>query len=210
MAATRHTRAFYLMCFLSRFSLSLSPSLALSSFLLRCLASAACLPKQEDEKWLQHELTLRAQGVQPHEALVLRKKFFFSDQDINRDDPVQVNLVYGQVRCCFVCLLFFLCVWFFFFFFVCVCVCVCALVTLCACALWFPLLLTHVHTRSHTHTHVHAHTLIHTRSLSLSSLSSLWLNWVPTMCSVQRLDCKRRAPLHARRGRAVCRHAGAH
>ncbi|EGD80615.1 Tln1 protein [Salpingoeca rosetta] len=52
----------------------------------------------DDEKWLQHELTLRAQGVMPDQVLVLRKKFFFSDQEINRDDPVQVNLVYGQAK----------------------------------------------------------------------------------------------------------------
>ena len=174
MAATRHTRAFYLMCFLSRFSLSLSPSLALSSFLLRCLASAACLPKQEDEKWLQHELTLRAQGVQPHEALVLRKKFFFSDQDINRDDPVQVNLVYGQVRCCFVCLLFFLCVWFFFFLF-----CMCVRLCVCSChpVRVRSLVSSPSHSRSHTlayaYARARAHTHSHTLSLSLFPLLSV-------------------------------------
>ncbi|EDQ91245.1 uncharacterized protein MONBRDRAFT_23461, partial [Monosiga brevicollis MX1] len=52
----------------------------------------------EEEKWLQHDLTLLEQNVRPDEVLVLRKKFFYTDQEIDRNDPVQVNLVYGQSK----------------------------------------------------------------------------------------------------------------
>jgi len=46
---------------------------------------------------LQHQLTLREQGLTEDQTLVLRKKFFYTDQDIKKDDPVQINLLYGQV-----------------------------------------------------------------------------------------------------------------
>ena len=31
------------------------------------------------------------------QVLILRKKFFYTDAEIDKEDPVQVNLVFGQV-----------------------------------------------------------------------------------------------------------------
>jgi len=47
--------------------------------------------------WLNPEKSLREQGVDENEVLVLKKKFFFSDQNIDRNDPIQLNLLYVQV-----------------------------------------------------------------------------------------------------------------
>ena len=48
--------------------------------------------------WVDHSKTLREQGVDENETLLLRRKFFFSDQNIDGRDPVQLNLLYVQVR----------------------------------------------------------------------------------------------------------------
>ena len=48
--------------------------------------------------WLDHSKTLREQGVEFNETLLLRRKFFFSDQNVDARDPVQLNLLYVQVR----------------------------------------------------------------------------------------------------------------
>lgn len=48
--------------------------------------------------WLDHSKTLREQGVDVSETLLLRRKFFFSDQNVDARDPVQLNLLYVQVR----------------------------------------------------------------------------------------------------------------
>lgn len=48
--------------------------------------------------WLDHGRTLREQGVEEHETLLLRRKFFYSDQNVDSRDPVQLNLLYVQVR----------------------------------------------------------------------------------------------------------------
>lgn len=47
--------------------------------------------------WLDHSKTLREQGVDVNETLLLRRKFFFSDQNVDARDPVQLNLLYVQV-----------------------------------------------------------------------------------------------------------------
>ena len=47
--------------------------------------------------WLDHSKTLREQGVDESEFLLLRRKFFFSDQNVDARDPVQLNLLYVQV-----------------------------------------------------------------------------------------------------------------
>ena len=47
--------------------------------------------------WLNHDKSLREQGVGENDAVRLRKKFFFSDQNVDRNDPVQLNLMYVQV-----------------------------------------------------------------------------------------------------------------
>lgn len=47
--------------------------------------------------WLDHGKTLREQGVTVEETLLLRRKYFFSDQNVDARDPVQLNLLYVQV-----------------------------------------------------------------------------------------------------------------
>lgn len=46
--------------------------------------------------WLDHGRTLREQGVEEQETLLLRRKFFYSDQNVDSRDPVQLNLLYVQ------------------------------------------------------------------------------------------------------------------
>jgi talin len=48
--------------------------------------------------WLNHDKSLREQGVGENDTVRLRKKFFFSDQNVDRNDPVQLNLMYVQAR----------------------------------------------------------------------------------------------------------------
>jgi len=47
--------------------------------------------------WLDHGRTLREQGIDPDEMLLLRRKYFFSDQNVDARDPIQLNLLYVQV-----------------------------------------------------------------------------------------------------------------
>lgn len=48
--------------------------------------------------WVDHSKTLREQGIDEEETLLLRRKFFFSDQNVDSRDPVQLNLLYVQVN----------------------------------------------------------------------------------------------------------------
>jgi talin len=48
--------------------------------------------------WLDNSRTLREQGIDENDTLLLRRKFFFSDQNIDSRDPVQLNLLYVQVN----------------------------------------------------------------------------------------------------------------
>ncbi|KCV69929.1 hypothetical protein H696_03395 [Fonticula alba] len=50
------------------------------------------------DAWLIPSKTLKEQDVDESEVLIFRKKFFFSDQNIDRNDPVQLNLVYNQAQ----------------------------------------------------------------------------------------------------------------
>lgn len=50
--------------------------------------------------WLDHSRTFREQGVEESETLLLRRKFFYSDQNVDSRDPVQLNLLYVQVNIC--------------------------------------------------------------------------------------------------------------
>lgn len=56
------------------------------------------LHTDDDINWLHHDKTLREQGVDESQVVVLQKKLFFSDQNIDRNDPVQLNLLYVQSR----------------------------------------------------------------------------------------------------------------
>ncbi|RKO94095.1 talin 1 [Blyttiomyces helicus] len=52
----------------------------------------------DESKWLNPEKTLREQGLTELDTVILKKKFFFTDQNIDRNDPVQLNLLYNQAR----------------------------------------------------------------------------------------------------------------
>ncbi|XP_048515080.1 talin-1 isoform X2 [Athalia rosae] len=55
--------------------------------------------KTDDEvNWIDPSQTLREQGIDEHETVLLRRKFFFSDQNIDSRDPVQLSLLYVQAR----------------------------------------------------------------------------------------------------------------
>ncbi|XP_017074044.1 talin-2 isoform X2 [Drosophila eugracilis] len=55
--------------------------------------------KTDDEmNWVDVSRTLREQGIDEAETVLLRRRFFFSDQNIDSRDPVQLNLLYVQAR----------------------------------------------------------------------------------------------------------------
>ncbi len=56
------------------------------------------LHTEDDIAWLDHAKTLRQQGVDESSSLILKRKFFFSDKNIDTRDPVQLNLLYVQCR----------------------------------------------------------------------------------------------------------------
>ncbi|XP_062246016.1 talin-2 isoform X2 [Platichthys flesus] len=58
----------------------------------------AKLHTDDDMNWLDHSRTFREQGVEESETLLLRRKFFYSDQNVDSRDPVQLNLLYVQAR----------------------------------------------------------------------------------------------------------------
>ncbi|XP_043281171.1 talin-2 isoform X2 [Venturia canescens] len=55
--------------------------------------------KTDDEvNWIDPSKTLREQGIDESETVLLRRKYFFSDQNIDSRDPVQLSLLYVQAR----------------------------------------------------------------------------------------------------------------
>ncbi|VEL16895.1 unnamed protein product [Protopolystoma xenopodis] len=42
--------------------------------------------------------SLRQQGIDEKEVLLLRRRYFFSDMNVDARDPVQLNLLYVQTR----------------------------------------------------------------------------------------------------------------
>uniref|UniRef100_A0A1I8B0K3 FERM domain-containing protein n=1 Tax=Meloidogyne hapla TaxID=6305 RepID=A0A1I8B0K3_MELHA len=58
----------------------------------------AKLHTEEEIHWVDHSKTLREQNIGDEEELTLRRKFFFSDTNIDTRDPVQLNLLYIQCR----------------------------------------------------------------------------------------------------------------
>lgn len=78
------------------FSLHLSsPRAGTSTAWVPVPAHALALPAVN---WLDHGRTLREQGIDDNETLLLRRKFFYSDQNVDSRDPVQLNLLYVQVQ----------------------------------------------------------------------------------------------------------------
>jgi talin len=47
--------------------------------------------------WLDQSKTLRHQDIDEQSMVILRRKYFFSDTNIDQRDPVQLNLLYVQV-----------------------------------------------------------------------------------------------------------------
>ncbi|KAM6111541.1 talin-1-like [Phoenicopterus ruber ruber] len=56
------------------------------------------LHTDDELNWLDHGRTLCEQGIDNNEMLLLRRKFFYSDQNVDSRDPVQLNLLYVQAR----------------------------------------------------------------------------------------------------------------
>ncbi|VDL72796.1 unnamed protein product, partial [Nippostrongylus brasiliensis] len=56
------------------------------------------LHTDEELAWVDHSKTLREQGISEDETLLLRRKYFFSDTNVDSRDPVQLNLLYVQCR----------------------------------------------------------------------------------------------------------------
>ncbi|KAI8906214.1 hypothetical protein DFJ77DRAFT_477968 [Powellomyces hirtus] len=52
----------------------------------------------DHQRWLHPDKTLREQHVAEDDTVLLKKKFFFTDQNIDRNDPVQLNLMYNQAK----------------------------------------------------------------------------------------------------------------
>lgn len=48
-------------------------------------------------KWLNTNLSLHEQGVGLEDGVVLKKKFFVSDANVDTNNPAQVHFVYIQV-----------------------------------------------------------------------------------------------------------------
>lgn len=48
--------------------------------------------------WVDHSKTLREQGIDENETVLLRRKYFFSDGNVDSRDPVQLNLLFVQAR----------------------------------------------------------------------------------------------------------------
>ncbi|ESN92443.1 hypothetical protein HELRODRAFT_115799 [Helobdella robusta] len=56
------------------------------------------LHTDDELDWLDHNKSLREQGVDEKETLLLRRKYFFSDQNVDARDPIQLHLLYVQTR----------------------------------------------------------------------------------------------------------------
>ncbi|KAI9206533.1 uncharacterized protein BJ171DRAFT_498098 [Polychytrium aggregatum] len=52
----------------------------------------------EEHNWLIPDQSLPEQGLTEADTVILKKKFFFTDQNIDRNDPVQLNLLYNQSK----------------------------------------------------------------------------------------------------------------
>ena len=57
--------------------------------------SNLCLPLVH---WVDHGKTLREQGIVESDILVLKRKYFYSDANIDSRDPIQLNLLYQQAK----------------------------------------------------------------------------------------------------------------
>jgi hypothetical protein len=49
-------------------------------------------------EWLDQHKTLRELSVDPKQTVLLKRRLFFSDRNVDSRDPVQLNLLYVQAR----------------------------------------------------------------------------------------------------------------
>ncbi|KAH0619805.1 hypothetical protein JD844_014075 [Phrynosoma platyrhinos] len=56
----------------------------------------AKLHTDDDLNWLDHSRTFREQGVDENETLLLRRKFFYSDQNVDSRDPARDDILNGS------------------------------------------------------------------------------------------------------------------
>ena len=47
--------------------------------------------------WVDQSRTLVQQGIAEGDVLLLKRRYFYSDQNVDARDPVQCNLLYVQV-----------------------------------------------------------------------------------------------------------------
>ena len=55
-------------------------------------------PDQADHEWLNPQQTLREQGIVDSDVIILRKRFFYSDANVDTTDPYALNLLYQECR----------------------------------------------------------------------------------------------------------------
>ncbi|CAL8103548.1 unnamed protein product [Calicophoron daubneyi] len=56
------------------------------------------LHTDDDMDWLNPSQSLRQQGIDEKEILLLKRRYFFSDMNVDARDPVQLNLLYVQLK----------------------------------------------------------------------------------------------------------------
>ena len=56
------------------------------------------LNTEDGVHWVNHSKTLREQGIGETEVLLLKRKYFYSDANIDSRDPIQLNLLYQQAK----------------------------------------------------------------------------------------------------------------
>lgn len=56
------------------------------------------LKTDDDINWINPGASLREQGIDEREGVLLKRRFFFSDGNIDTHDPIQLNLLYVETR----------------------------------------------------------------------------------------------------------------
>lgn len=56
------------------------------------------LKTDEDLAWVDHSKTLDEQEIHEQDVVLLRRRFFYSDQNVDSRDPIQLGLLYLQTR----------------------------------------------------------------------------------------------------------------
>merc|ERR1712013_103685 len=58
----------------------------------------AKLHTEDEVNWLDHHKTLREQGMTEAEPLLMRRKFFYTDVNVTKEDSIQLNMLYEQAK----------------------------------------------------------------------------------------------------------------